>query len=466
MYTAPYLLLLSLLFIVALSACPRPPPPLQTNVVVRTRRFAQIPDELGSPANIISIKTIPGSSDLAICTLLKIYRVSQSGSPSLFLDVEKAFRANGRDLNYLNKAHGGLRAVAFHPNYRRNGLFYVSAMEDRPSNPKSFRYISDARVPIPADGVVVEFTTRGGKPDAGSYRLLFRVGMPVYDHPIKQIEFFGGLLYVSHGDGSVQSATAGGGQKNDALGKILRIDPLKRGQQSYTVPKSNPFPNRSRPKMPREVFAYGFRNPHHLCFSRSGVLYAADTGRDNFEEVNIVRAGRNYGWSEREGTCVHLKSGGGIGRGVRELPADDAKFGYVYPVAQYAHAGIKGGTFVGTAIAGSCPIENRSFMSGRYWYADFPSTGKLYFSELRDMLRARTTGAPNRLTQARTKQAKIWYEGKVYDTLMDVLRSNRGFNSGRADVRFGRGSKGELYWSSKRDGRLYLFTSSLVGAKV
>lgn len=195
------------------------------------------------------------------------------------------------------------------------------------------------------------------------------------------------------------------------------------------------------------------------------MLFAADTGRDNFEEVNIVRAGGNYGWSRREGTCVHKPQAGGIGRGVEALPSDDSRFGYIYPVALYAHVGISGSTFVGTAIAGSCPIENGSLMAGKYWYADFPSTGKLYYSNLSEMLRARTTGSPGRLTQAKTMQVRISYEGRVYDTLMDVLRSNRGFNSGRADVRFGRGRNGELYWSSKRDGRIYLFTSSLRGAR-
>lgn len=60
-----------------------------------------------------------------------------------------------------------------------------------------------------------------------SYGEAFRVAMPRYDHPIKQIVFKAGYLYIGHGDGSLSSAIAGGGQGNDALGKVLRIDPLQ-----------------------------------------------------------------------------------------------------------------------------------------------------------------------------------------------------------------------------------------------
>lgn len=344
-------------------------------------------------------------------------------------------------------------------------------MEQRPNDPSNFKYISDVPDHIDADSVVIEYTYNPDtkRPVWDSYRNLFRVGMPVYDHPIKQIAFDKFYLYIAHGDGSVQSATAGGGQRNDALGKILRISPLEFGSLPYTAPTSNPF--RTDPKMKNEVWAFGFRNPHTICFSKDGTLYAVDAGRSNAEEINIVLPGKNYGWSAREGTFVH--AGGGLVSGIRPLPADDAKNGYEYPVAQVGHEGEFRAGFIGQAIAGGCPIENGSPMSGNYFYTDFPESGKLYYSTVSEMKKAVTRGPPGKLTQARTRQVvNILYDHdnnpktppKTFPTLGAVMRSEPGLtDESRVDVRLGRGPNGEMYWSSKKSGRVYLFTSSLPG---
>ncbi|CAN8073645.1 unnamed protein product [Agarophyton chilense] len=448
------------------AANPVTTPIIKGELNVYTRRFAKVPDRNGGPAQITCI--IPYGLDLYVCTANAVYKVSRQGTVSLFINVEDAIASQtDRFLNTFNKMHGGVRSIAFHPSYRTTGLFYISAMESRPKDPPNFKYVSDSSNPINADSVLLEFKYDRFRRsvDLSSYRNVFRVGMPVFDHPIKQMAFYGSYLYIAHGDGSVQSATAGGGQNNDALGKILRIDPLQRGSQPYTVPSSNPFVGSS--SFPDEVYAYGFRNPHHICFGRDGTLYAAETGRDNVEEINLVASGGNYGWSEREGTFVHL-NGGGLINGVTELPADDAKFGYIYPAAQVGHEGNVGAGFVGQAIAGGCPVENGSPMSGNYYYADFPRSGNLYYSGISELRQAKTTGTPSSLTQARTRQAKIFFEknGVVseFDSLGDVVRFDEGLSGGsRADIRFGRNAYGDLLWSSKANGRLYIFTSSQRG---
>ena len=379
-------------------------------------------------------------------------------------------RATGRKLSTKSKVHGGVRSLAFHPSFRGNRLIYISAMEERPRDPSKFKYVSDIRPPrINADSVVIEFRCDGKeKPLPATYRNVLRVGMPVFDHPIKQIAFRQQYLYIAHGDGSEQSATAGGGQKNDALGKILRIDPREKKGEPYTIPPGNPFA-RNRKFLP-EIWAYGLRNPHNICFGKDGTLYVADAGRANIEEVNLVKPGKNYGWANREGTFVH--TGGGLVSGIRGLPSDDAKNGFVYPNAQVGHDGRFRAGFIGQAIAGGCPVENGSPMSGNYFYSDFPETGALYFSGIRDLKRAVVTGPPSRLRQARTKQAVIWFDHdnnpktppKRFNDLGDAMRSEAAFRRQiRVDVRFGRGSRGELYWSSKRSGRIYIFTSSLRG---
>lgn len=343
-------------------------------------------------------------------------------------------------------------------------------MEERPRNPSKFKYISDLQPPrINADSVLIEFKCdNNGNPITRSYRNVFRVGMPVFDHPIKQIAFRNENLYIAHGDGSEQSATAGGGQKNDALGKILRINPRARGGKPYSIPPGNPFARNN--KFLPEIWAYGLRNPHHICFGNDGTLYSADAGRSNIEEVNLIKPGKNYGWADREGTFVH--AGGGLISGLRTLPNDDAKNGYVYPNAQVGHDGPLRAGFIGQAIAGGCPVENGSPMSGNYFYSDFPETGNLYFSGIRELKRAVVTGPPSQLRQARTRQAVIFFDHddnpktppKRYSGLGDAMRSEPAFRKqNRVDVRFGRGSRGELYWSSKKSGRIYIFTSSVRG---
>jgi len=414
------------------------------------------------------------------------------GTAALFFDVKAAIAsATDRRLDNTSIFHGGLRAVAFHPEFSQNGLLYTSVMESRPANAAASRYLSDVDNPIVADGVLIEWRVNPatGRPDPGSYREVFRVGMPVYDHPIKQIAFnpFAlpgdedyGLLYVAHGDGSVQSATAGGGLRSDALGKILRVDPTRQTNgASYGVPRTNPFVGDA--SMLDEVYSLGHRNPHHLAFGRdaSGAarLISADAGRDNVEEVNLINAGANYGWSEREGTFVHLPDGNLLD-GIAPLPADEAKNGYTYPAAQYGHEGVRGQGFSGQAIAGGYVVQNGSALDGQYFYSDFPRSGKLFHSSFDEMLSAVTLldpndpnrDAPTDLTQARTGLASVLFDhdgnpataSLPRASLTDVFDDAATYDgSGRADVRFGQGPDGELYVSSKKNGIVYIVTNSL-----
>lgn len=439
---------------------------------VNVRRFARIPDFGGRPPRLIS--TIHFGGDLYVCTSTSggnIYKVTTSGTVSLFFSVAKAMAASGKPMDVTNVQHGGLRSVAFHPKFKKNGLLYVSVMQKRNGSPNGLTFFSRPRpgtTIIPADSVVLEFKydKNQKRVNPSSLRTVLRIGMPKYDHPIKQMAFRGKFLYIAHGDGSVQSATAGGGQRNDGLGKIIRIDPRKKKSRAYTIPKSNPFIGNS--KWRDELYAVGFRNPHNICFSRSGELFVTDAGRDNVEEINIVKAGGNYGWSEREGTFVH-KPSGGILNGIAALPSDDAKNGFEYPVVQVGHEGNRGAGFVGQALAGSCPVENGSAMSGTMLYINFPTDGTLYYSFLKDMRNARTKGPPSQLTQATTYRASILFDAdnnprtppiRLNNFREVVRREPKRSGSSRADLRFGQGPGGEIYVTSKVTGWLYLITST------
>mmetsp|Transcript_19084 Transcript_19084/g.26690 ORF Transcript_19084/g.26690 Transcript_19084/m.26690 type:complete len:648 (+) Transcript_19084:95-2038(+) len=463
--------LFTLLPLVAFGANPVTRPiQIEPNVEIHVRKFAELPLYEGEPSRINSISEHNG--DIYVSTDRSgslMYKIDSSGNPTLWFDVANAVITSvNRSIDTTDFVHGGLRGFAIHPDFANNGKFYTSFMETRPSDPQNFNYLSDSASPSSADSVVVEWTAVNGVPDPTSYRQVIRIGMPVYDHPIKQIVFYGNYLYIGHGDGSVDSTIVGGGQGNDALGKILRIDPLQDGSNPYSIPPDNPFVGDST--YLDEIYAVGFNNPHTLCFSHiTGDLFVAEAARDNVEEINIVKSGKNYGWPLREGPFLHLDVGGLI-TGIAPLPANDSDYGFTYPNAVVGHEGQVGDGYVGQAIAGGCPLENGSPLSGRYFYSDFPLTGKLYYSYTADLKVAVTEGNPDQLTQAFTYQSPIFYDQDndeatpplEFDDLGSIVKYDINNQNSRADIRFGRGADGEMYFSSKKSGALYLVTNSVV----
>lgn len=455
------------------------------------RKVAELPDgEGGAAPRMDSVLVHDGAiyvgTEGTRAGESKIYRLTDDGAggydAALWFDVGAAvFAATGRNVNNSNAQHGGLRGIAFHPDFETNGKLYTAIMEDRPANTTGHTYLSDASNPVVADGVLLEWTAdpATGEIDAGSYREVFRIGMPVFDHSMKQIAFnpFAapgdadyGLLYVAHGDGSVQSAIAGGGQNADALGKILRVNPLQDDDAPYGVPGDNPFVG--DPAMLDEVYALGFRNPHTMAFAKdaAGVVHLINTGvgRDNFDEINIVEAGGDYGWSQREGPLVHLQDGGGVLNGVASLPADEASFDFIYPAAFYAHEGAEGAGFTGQAIAGGFVLDNGGELDGRFIFGDFGSSGRVFSVGFDDLLAADTRvqageSVADALSWAEPGEVQLYLDHDGDPTTLPVAYDSFSslIDSARSDFRFGKGLSGELLVINKRDGAVYVADNTL-----
>jgi glucose/arabinose dehydrogenase len=94
-----------------------------------------------------------------------------------------------------------------------------------------------------------------------------------------------GMLYAGVGDAG---NTANAQNRASRNGKILRIAP------NGSIPKSNPFPN-------SPVWSLGHRNVQGLAWDSAGRLWATEFGQDTWDEVNLIRKGRNYGWPIVEG---------------------------------------------------------------------------------------------------------------------------------------------------------------------
>jgi glucose/arabinose dehydrogenase len=97
-----------------------------------------------------------------------------------------------------------------------------------------------------------------------------------------------GMLYMTAGSGG--GANFGQGQvKNIHKGKILRLE------DDGTVPPDNPFVK--QPEFKPEIFSWGHRNSLALIVHPvTGELWNSENGPNGGDEINIVKAGRNYGW--------------------------------------------------------------------------------------------------------------------------------------------------------------------------
>ena len=223
----------------------------------------------------------------------KVYVLPENAngkSTKLFFDIEAR-------KPYV-KDEEGLLGMAFHPQFAKNGKFYVFYSAHKPLR-----------------SVVSEFRVgKGGTIDLTTERVLLTIQRPFWNHDGGCI-LFGpdGKLYITHGDGGSREDPNDNAQNLGTLrGTILRIDvDAPTTARRYGIPKDNPFVNRKGAR--GEIWAYGLRNVWRMSFDRAtGELWAADVGQDYWEEVNLIVKGGNYGWRTREGFHESPRKKGGL----------------------------------------------------------------------------------------------------------------------------------------------------------
>lgn len=132
-----------------------------------------------------------------------------------------------------------------------------------------------------------------------------------------------GHLFVSTGERSILEGRRQAQLLSSGLGKIFKI--TKEGQAA----PGNPFLNRSD-VMP-EIFAYGVRNAQGLdIHPATGELWETEFGPRGGDEVNIIRAGKNYGWPVI--TYGLEYSGEKIGDGIQQKAGMEQPVYYYDPV--------------------------------------------------------------------------------------------------------------------------------------
>ena len=243
----------------------------------------------------------------------------------------------------------GLLGMAFHPNYAENRRVFLYYREKAPGKRST---------------VLVEYKVEGSAPgalDLDSAAILMRIGQPAGNHNGGALAFGpDGRLYLGLGDGGGAGDPRGFGQNTQSvLGSILRVDVDNRAPGSpYGVPSDNPFADGvgGRP----ELYAWGLRNPWRMDFDPyNGTLWVGDVGQNQYEEIDRVVLGGNYGWNLREG--MHCFPG---------LTCDTE--GLIDPVFEYPRR--KGVSITGGVVYRGAAVPE---LAGTYLFADF-GTGRVW----------------------------------------------------------------------------------------
>lgn len=281
--------------------------------------------------------------------IVKWFDTSSPGSAHTFIDIEDRVNFGGLG------SEAGLLGMAFHPDFPADDRVFVF-----------YNYWSEVwGVPMVSRLSSFRSHDGGATLDRNSESILMTVEKPQDNHNGGNIAFGpDGFLYMGLGDGGPgQDPNHYGQRLTTMLGKMLRID--INGAPPYEIPPSNPYAgNALCPTVPRssgacpEIYATGFRNPWRWSFDReNGDLWVADVGQSEWEEVNQVTMGGNYGWSCREGARDFNPTGPGCSGAT-----------LIDPVAEYDHS-------VGNSITGGFVYRGpqNTTLTGRFLFADFGS---------------------------------------------------------------------------------------------
>jgi glucose/arabinose dehydrogenase len=231
---------------------PSPSSPTPSPSTVQSRgdpRTRELVSDLDAPWGLVPLRD--GSFLISERDTRRIVRVD-NGSTSRVRTIEEADPAG----------EGGLLGLAITEDEKTVFAYYTAADDNR----------------------IVSMSWNGR--DLGSPKVILR-GIPkgFIHNGGRMVVGPDGYLYVGTGEsGSGRLA-----QNKDSLGgKILRL------RLDGRPAPGNPFDN--------EVFSYGHRNVQGLAFDDDGRLWASEFGQQEWDELNLIKEGDNYGWPEVEGS--------------------------------------------------------------------------------------------------------------------------------------------------------------------
>lgn len=173
------------------------------------------------------------------------------------------------------RGQGGLLDIEAHPNYSENGWIYISYASEEGDEKGGNTALMRAKIKdntLINKEVLYKATPNTTKGQHFGSRIVF-------DND--------GYLFLSIGergarDENPQDITRDGG-------KIYRFN------DDGSIPKDNPFVNESGAKT--AIYSYGHRNPQGMAkHPETGEIWDNEHGPRGGDEINVVKAGANYGW--------------------------------------------------------------------------------------------------------------------------------------------------------------------------
>ena len=324
-----------------------PPPAATVPQITVQQAFTQLPDF----TNPVALMQAPGDSNRWFVPekrgrILVFANNPASSATSLFLDITDRVNASGE---------GGLLGLAFHPDF--------------PMTPEVFVSYTRSGSGTPLVSHVSRFfsTDNGQTINPNVEEVILSLPQEQANHNGGNVHFGpDGLLYVGFGDSGGSGDPRGYAQDTSNLhGTIVRVD--VEGGAPYAIPAGNPFETNAVcvdgfgiAPCP-EIFAWGLRNPWRFSFDAvTGTLWAGDVGQGDWEEIDVIEAGSNYGWNAREG--AHCYPPG--------TSCDTA--GFTDPVTEYDHS-------AGSSVTGGYVYRGAAIpdLVGWYLFGDFVS-GRLF----------------------------------------------------------------------------------------
>jgi hypothetical protein len=403
-----------LLFSIIISA--QTPPP-----TIRIQPFIS-----GLTSPLLATNARDGSRRLFIVQQGGIIKVVQPGSTTAtdFLNITTRIVSGGER---------GLLGLAFHPDFRTNGYFFVNYTRTGDGATVIARYKT------------TDATNQLGDPN--SERILLTIPQPFANHNGGMIEFRtdNGVhnLYIGMGDGGSGNDPGNRAQNiNELLGKFLRITPDVSGNQTapaYTVPADNPYAGATPGA--DEIYAIGLRNPFRWSFDRDGTrqLWAGDVGQSAREEVDIITLGGNFGWRIMEGTICTP----GVNPNCTPPPA------HIPPVFEYDRTGgrcsITGG-YVYRGTRGTLP-------NGAYVYGDY-CTGQIYIWQNNQQIQIADIANTNLSSFGEDEDGELYVCFLSQGTVQKIVASeaNADFDGDFiTDLSVFRQSTGTWYWVNSQN---------------
>jgi glucose/arabinose dehydrogenase len=171
------------------------------------------------------------------------------------------------------QGQGGLLDICLHPEFATNRVIYLAYAADEPDGTETrvARAVLDGRT-LSELQVVFAAGPRFANQHHFGCRIVFGRDR---------------LLYIAVGDRYIHRDQAQ--SLTSRYGKIFRID------ADGAVPRDNPFVGRG--DVDPAIYSYGHRNPQGLVVHpTTGVLWQHEHGPRGGDEINLIRAGGNYGW--------------------------------------------------------------------------------------------------------------------------------------------------------------------------